>query len=112
MIHLPTDTSLPDVEWLLGWYDWPTDAERVVHLGIVAASKAKGSYPVSVDEVVEAIWPGHAQSVQGTGLSIEPYTPMVSHIVAADGRWGRLNVEEKANGHHLILGIIQDASLL
>ena len=109
-IHLPTATSLPEVERLLGRYDWPTDAERLVHRAIAAAMITKGSYPVSVDEVVDAIWPGYAQQVKNSGLQIEPLTPMVSHVIGADGRWGRLQVEESANGHHLVYGIVLDAS--
>lgn len=111
-IHLPTITSLPEVDRLLGWYDWPTDAERMVHGAIAAAANRSNGYPVSVDEVVDAIWPGYAHHVQTLGLRIEPLTPMVSHIIRADGRWGRLEIEERPNGHHLVHAVVLDASTL
>lgn len=108
--HVPTDTFLPEVDRLLVLHHWPDADERLVHSAIKVAAGATG-FPVSVDQVVEAIWPGYARQVADAHVRIEPLTPMVSHIIRADGRWGRLEVEERENGHHLVYGVVLDASL-
>lgn len=109
LVHLPTAESVSRVRKFLTTHgDWPHEFERDVHAGIVAAAAAKGGFPVSLDEVVEAIRPGWTK--QDFGGVPDSFTANVAHAIGADGRWGRLRIIESETGHHAVLEVVLNAS--